>query len=219
MFSNATASTDHFSPQAYKAKETHGAVRLKVLGNGAQRVYLFIPDQPMPKINAPVVLFHHGWQMMNPMNFGALIDHLARSGHIVIYPVFQESAQTPPIHIIENALAANRRALDVLQEEFNLTPTEGQTLYFGFSIGAAISVNLASNAEKYNLPPADAMLLFAPGDVRHIEAAQEQQYPSFYSDLKSLPASLPIVIMTGEDDDVGLPTARMLARRLCHIPR
>lgn len=212
------ANANPFSAPAFKAKETHSAVQLKVLGDGAQRVYLFIPDQPSPANTAPVVLFHHGWQMMNPMNFGALIDHLVRSGHVVIYPVFQENVQTPPSHIIDNAVTANRWALDVLQEEFGLTPAKGQTLYFGFSIGAAIAINLAIDAEKYQLPAADALVLFAPGDAQYI-IQEGMTYPSFYDRLQSLPNNLPVLIMTGEDDAVGLPTARMLAKRLCHIPR
>lgn len=212
-----SVSANPFSSQAYKAKETHGAVKLRVLGDGAQRVYLFIPDNPSPQDTAPVVLFHHGWQMMNPMNFGALIDHLVRTGHVVIYPVFQESVDTPLTHIMDNSVSANRWALDVLKEEYGLSPAKGQTLYFGFSIGAAVSVNLAIDAEKYQLPPANAMVLFSPGDAGHIP--QGLGLPSFYQRLEQLPHALPIVIMTGEDDDIGLPTARMLAKRLCHIPR
>lgn len=217
MISTFAIASDPFTPQAYKYKEKHGAVELRVLGQGAQRVYLFVPAQPNKIKTVPIVLFYHGWQMMNPMNFGGLIDHLVRTGHVVIYPVFQDSEKTPPAQIIVNAAISQRLALDTLQQEFNLIPQAGQTLYLGFSIGAAIAINTAIDAQKYALPAADAMILLAPGDIQHLDQGVEQ--PSFYERINKLPQSLPIVLMTGNNDTVGLPTGRMLAKRLCHIPR
>ncbi|WP_126979293.1 alpha/beta hydrolase [Saezia sanguinis] len=206
-----------FTPQAYKAREVHAAVEMRVVGDGAQRAYLFVPAQPRVEDAIPVVLFHHGWQGMNPMNFGALIDHLVRSGHAVIYPVYQDSEHTPPPLVTDNAGYANRQALNVLSQEFGLIPRPGQTLYYGFSVGSAISINLALNAEHYGLPPADAMMLVSPGDAYHADNGRWTQ--SIYGPVEMLPADLPVVIITGEDDDIGLPTARKLAARLCHIPR
>ena len=66
-----------FGPQALQARQTHAAVDVLTVGDGADRVYVFVPAQPALHGNVPMVLLHHGWQGMNPLNFGALIDHLA----------------------------------------------------------------------------------------------------------------------------------------------
>jgi dienelactone hydrolase len=211
------AMTSSYSPESYKARETHGAVEVRVLGDGAQRAYLFVPAQPRPVGQVPVVLLHHGWLGMNPLNFGAVIDHLARSGHAVIYPVYQESDKTPPQVVTDNAGAADRRALDLLATSFGLQPAPGRTLYYGFSMGVAISLNLALNPQRYGLPPPDALVLTAPGDAYHV--AHGELAKSIIGPVQLLPPALPIAILTGEADPIGLPTARRLMGKLCHIPR
>ena len=55
------------------------------------RAYIFLPAEPAATGKLPFVFFAHGWQGMNPMNYGALIDHLAREGNVVVFPVYQES--------------------------------------------------------------------------------------------------------------------------------
>lgn len=213
------ASPAAFTPQAYKARETHAAVEVRFTGEGAKRAYLFVPSapRPTPGSDISVVFFHHGWQGMNPMNFGSLIDHLTRTGHAVIYPVYQDNKHTPPALVTDNAGDADREALALLAAEFGLSPRAGQTLYYGFSIGAAISVNLALKPEAYGLPPADALILIAPGDAIHVD--NRRWLDTIYGPVEHLPATLPIVLMTGAEDNIGLPTARKLAARLCHISR
>ena len=211
------AMTSSYSPESYKARETHGAVDVRTIGDGAQRVYLFVPARPRPVENVPVVLLHHGWLGMNPLNFGAVIDHLARSGHAVVYPVYQESDKTSPQGVTETAGAANRRALDVLEKSFGLRPAPGRTLYYGFSMGAAIALGLALDPQRYNLPPPDALVLTGPGDAHHV--AHGELGRSIVGPLQLLPPTLPIAIVTGEADPIGLPTARRLMARLCQIPR
>ena len=98
-----------FGPAALQQRQTHAAVDVMTLGDGAQRVYVFMPALPALHGKVPMVFLHHGWQGMNPLNFGGLIDHLARSGQVVIYPVYQESAETSPQVVTANAAQADRR--------------------------------------------------------------------------------------------------------------
>jgi dienelactone hydrolase len=204
-----------YSPEAAEKRHTHGAVELRVIGEGAKRVYLFLPSSPRLKGKAPVVIFHHGWQGMNPMNFGAIIDHLARSGQIVIYPVYQESAKTSPQIVTDAAAQADKRAIAALAKE-GLTIDPDRVVYFGYSMGAAISINIAIHPEKYGLPAPRALMLVAPGDAHHI--ATGPQAKSIIGPVKDLPATLPVVVLTGEkDSEIGLPTARMLFGQMCHI--
>lgn len=211
------AMTSSYSPESYKARETHAAVDVRVIGDGAQRAYLFVPARPRPVGQVPVVLLHHGWLGMSPLNFGAMIDHLARSGHAVVYPVYQDSDKTSPQTVTETAGAANRRALDVLEKSFGLRPEPGRTLYYGFSMGAAISLGLALDPQRFNLPPPDAIVLTGPGDAHHV--ARGELGKSIIGPIQLLPPTLPIAIVTGEVDPIGLPTARKLMAKLCHIPR
>jgi acetyl esterase/lipase len=206
---------DRFSPDAAELRHTHGAVELRVIGDGAERAYLFLPSSPRLKGKAPAVLFHHGWQGMNPMNFGALIDHLARSGQVVIYPVYQESANTSPQIVTAAAARADKRAIDALAKEA-LTVDPDRVVYYGYSMGAAISINLAINPKKYGLPAPRAMMLAAPGDAYHV--ANGLRGKSIIGPLKDLPATLPVAVVTGrKDSEIGLPTARKLFSQMCHI--
>lgn len=206
-----------FGPAALRQRQTHAAVDVMTLGDGAQRVYVFTPAEPaLPKGEAPMVLFHHGWQGMNPKNFGGLIDHLARSGQVVIYPVYQESADTSPQTVTAQAALADRRALDVLAERRGLRPDPRRVLYYGYSMGAAISLNLALDPARHGLPAPRALMLVAPGDAYHVVHGAEGR--SIIDPVERLPDNLPVALLTGaEDTSIGLPTARALAARLCGI--
>lgn len=197
------------------ARETHGAVLVLAQGEGAGRVYVFLPQQPAISGYVPVVFFHHGWQGMNPKNFGALIDHLAREGQVVIYPVYQQSAQTSPQTIVANAAAADRAALALLSGRF-IWPDPSRILYVGYSMGAAISLDLAIDPARYGLPAPRALALMAPGDAPAVATGAAGR--PIIGNLSRLRRTLPVAILTGEEDtQIGLPTARAVFARLCHI--
>jgi dienelactone hydrolase len=205
-----------FGPQALELRHTHAAVDVMTLGDGAQRVYVFVPVQPNLHGKVPMVFLHHGWQGMNPKNFGGVIDHLARSGQVVIYPVYQESAQTSPQIVTQAAAQADRRALKALAEQRQLTPDPERVLYYGYSMGAAISLNLALDYQRYQLPAPRALVLSAPGDAYHVVHGDEGR--SIIGPVEKLPADLPVAIIAGSaDTSIGLPTGRTLAARLCGI--
>lgn len=207
---------DMWSPDAYLRRQTHGAITVQVLGEGMQRVYIFLPSKPALSAGpAPMVFFHHGWQGMNPKNFGALLDHLAREGNVVIFPVYQENDSTSPQLVTRAASAAERNALLWLQER-KIIPAAGRVVYFGYSMGAAISLQLAVTARQEELPPPAALVLAAPGDAYHVARGAESR--STWPDLIRLPKTLPVAIVTGADDRaIGLPSARKLAAGICHI--
>lgn len=205
-----------FGPQALLARQHHAAVDVLTVGNGADRVYVFVPTQPALHGKVPLVLLHHGWQGMNPLNFGALIDHLARSGQVVIYPVYQLSADTSPQVVTQNAAQADRRGIDALERQRGLRPDLQRVLYVGYSMGAAISLNLALDPVRYALPAPRALVLEAPGDAYHVAHGDDAR--SIIGEVEKLPADLPVAILTGSaDTSIGLPTARKLAARLCQI--
>jgi dienelactone hydrolase len=200
---------------ALMARETHGGVTVLCHGDGASRVYVFLPAQPALSGPVPVVFFHHGWQGMDPKNFGALIDHLAREGQAVIFPVYQNSAKTSPQLIVGYAAAADRDGVAILAAQ-HLMPDPARILYFGYSMGATISLDLALAPNRYGLPAPGALVLLAPGDAPAVATGPAGK--PIIGNLAHLPKTLPIAIMAGaQDTQIGLPTARALFARLCAI--
>jgi dienelactone hydrolase len=202
---------------ALEARQTHAAVEVIALGEGMQRVYVFLPAEPAVAGKAPVVFFAHGWQGMNPENYGALIDHLAREGNVVVFPVYQETDATSPQLVAAAAAEAERLALAALKTR-GIEPDPRRVVYFGYSMGAAISLKLAATAAAERLPKPQALVLAAPGDAYHV--AKGAAARSIWPPLDELRATLPIAVVTGEDDKaIGLPTGRKLAASLCNVTR
>jgi hypothetical protein len=199
----------------FEARQTHGAVEVMALGDGMQRVYLFLPAQPGVQGKVPFVFFAHGWQAMDPKNYGALIDHLAREGEVVVYPVYQETDATSPQLVVAAAAEAERVALAALKAR-GIEPDPQRVVDFGYSMGVAVSLKLAATAKAERLPVPQALVLAAPGDAYHVARGADAK--SIWPEMKELPKTLPIAIVTGEDDKaIGLPTGRKLAAELCGV--
>lgn len=205
-----------FSAEAWQARRVHANVEVFSAGHGPERAYVFMPATPDLQA-LPLVLFHHGWLGMNPKNFGALIDLIVRSGAVVIYPVYQDGEQTSPQQVTELAARANALALKELESRNPGLVDRNRTLYWGFSMGASISLNLALQPTRYGLPEPRAMLLLAPGDAHHV--ARGDAARSILGPIEKLPAKQPVLIASGAaDTSIGVPTARAITGRLCHLP-
>lgn len=205
-----------FSPESWQARRVHGGVEVFSVGHGPERAYVFMPATANLRA-LPLVLFHHGWLGMNPKNFGSLIDLIVRSGAVVIYPVYQDGDQTPPQQVTELAARASAQALKELESRSPGLVDRNRTFYWGFSMGASISLNLALQPARYGLPEPRAMLLLAPGDAHHV--AKGDAARSILGPIEKLPANLPVLIASGAaDTSIGVPTARAMASRLCHLP-
>lgn len=200
-------------PAALEARQTHGSVDVLTLGEGMHRIYVFLPAEPSVDGKTPFVFFHHGWQGMDPKNYGALIDHLARAGDVVLFPVYQDSDTTSPQIVVANVAAAERDALVELEKR-GITPDTERVVYFGYSMGAAISLKLAVSAGAEHLPWPQALVLAAPGDAYHV--ARGANAKSIWPAVGELRSTLPIAIVTGATDKaIGLPAGRKLALALC----
>ncbi len=205
-----------YAPEAYLAKKIHQTVGLFAVGDGPERAYIFTPQQPTPK-GVPLILFHHGWLGMNPLYFGSLIDLIVRSGAVVVYPVYQDGKTTSPHEITQLAANANLAALRALRERYPDLIDESKTIYMGFSMGAGISLNLAIEPAHYQLPLPSALLLIAPGGYYTMS---EPKGPGIYGKIEAIPANLPTILVSGlADNTIGAPTARKLAKRLCHLEK
>lgn len=205
-----------FSPAYWQAQRRFGDVEVMTVGNGPERAYIFKPaDDTARKL--PLVIFNHGWLGMNPKNFGGLIDLLVRRGAVVIYPVYQDGERTAPQDITANAARAARQALAALDALHPGLADHSQTLYWGFSMGATISLNIALAPDHMGLPAARALMLVAPGDAPHV--ARGERARSIIGPVATLDPGLPVLITSGSaDTGIGLPTARAIAAQLCRTP-
>lgn len=205
-------------PGAWEARRQYRDILVDTVGAGETRAYVFRPDVGQLR-DLPVVLFLHGWRGTNPKNFGGLIDLLVRSGAVVIYPVYQaEGDKTSPQKITTNAAQGIRAAMEMLRQSHAQLIDPEKTLYWGFSMGAAIASNFAVRHAELGVPAPRAMVLVAPGDAYHVVRGSESA--PIVARLESLPATLPVFLVSGAaDTSIGVPTARAWAARLCHLPR
>src|SRR5215217_7561936 len=94
----------------------HASVTKNRCGKGEQEYWIFEPYSPKPR-TAPVIIFLHGWGGINPLYYGAWLDHLVKRGNIVVYPRYQSNLLTPITEFTPNTLAAVKDALNRLQTE------------------------------------------------------------------------------------------------------
>ena len=121
-------------------------IKRQEFGRGARSYWLFEPAEPTPGI-APVVVFHHGWFAVNPAAYGAWIEHLVRSGQIVIFPRYQADGLTPAADFLHNALAAVRDAFDVLETSpVHVRPDRRRFALIGHSAGGNLAAQMAAVA-------------------------------------------------------------------------
>ncbi|MDQ7990332.1 MAG: hypothetical protein REI09_11920 [Candidatus Dactylopiibacterium sp.] len=204
-----------FSPEYWQAQRRFDAVEVLTVGDGPARAYVFKPATDTAR-DLPLVVFNHGWLGMNPLNFGGLIDLLVRRGAVLVYPVYQDGELTAPQAITRNAADATRHALEVLDALQPGLVDRTRTLYWGFSMGATISLNFALDPAQFGLPAPRALMLVAPGDAHHIARGERAQ--SIIGKVEALPADLPVLLVSGAaDTGIGVPTARRIAARLCHV--
>jgi acetyl esterase/lipase len=112
-----------------------------------------------------VVVFHHGWLAWNPGVYGAWIDHLVRSGRVVIFPRYQHDWATRPADFLPNTVAAVRDAFDVLETApGHVRPDRDRFALIGHSAGGNLAALLAATCDA-SLPRPRALVVLMPGEV------------------------------------------------------
>lgn len=187
----------------------HKGFTSEEFGQGARSYWLFEPDQPKPD-RAPVVVFHHGWLAVNPGLYGAWIEHLARSGLVVVFPRYQADWATRPVEFLPNAVEAVRAALDVLDgAPGRVRPDRERFALIGHSAGGNLSAQMAAVAAEEGLPSPRAVVCIFPGEV------VAQQEPSF----DRIPSKTLLVVAAAEQDVVvGDARARQIYAEATAVP-
>ncbi|MGE3819340.1 MAG: alpha/beta hydrolase [Isosphaeraceae bacterium] len=188
----------------------HQAVRREEYGSGGRSYWLFEPAEPTPR-RAPVVVFNHGWLAVNPGAYGAWINHLVRSGNVVIFPRYQRDPITRPARFLPNAVAAVKDALDVLETApGHVRPNRKKFALIGHSAGGNLAVEMAAVAAESRLPRPRAVITLMPGEV----------IASAAIDLARVPAETLLVVAVAENDVVvGDARAREIFEKTTSVPR
>ena len=173
----------------------HTAVTKNRYGKGGQEYWIFEPDSPKPR-TAPVIVFLHGWGGMNPLYYGAWVDHLVKRGNIVIYPRYQANLLTSIKEFTPNTISAVKDAVARLQtEKGHITPDFNKFATAGHSLGGVLAANVAALAAESKLPRVRAVMAVEPGIT-------ESPINVPLADLKKLPAETLLLAIAGDQDSL-----------------
>ncbi|HET6980479.1 MAG TPA: alpha/beta fold hydrolase [Pyrinomonadaceae bacterium] len=172
---------------------THASVIKNRYGKGGLEYWIFEPDSPKPR-TAPVIVFLHGWGGMNPLYYGAWVDHLVKRGNIVIYPRYQANLLTSIKDFTPNTISAVKNAVTRLQtEKGHVTPDFNKFATVGHSLGGLLAANVAAMAAEVKLPRVRAVMSVEPGIT-------DPPINVPLADLKKLPADTLLLTIAGDQD-------------------
>ncbi|HET9712314.1 MAG TPA: alpha/beta hydrolase, partial [Pyrinomonadaceae bacterium] len=171
----------------------HSSVTKNRYGKGGHEYWIFEPDSPKPR-SAPVIVFLHGWGGMNPLYYGAWLDHLVKRGNIVIYPRYQQNLLTGISEFTPNTLHAVKDAVSRLKTEpGHVIADFSKFATVGHSLGGILAANVAAMASESGLPRVGAVMAVEPGIT-------ESPINVPLADLKKLPAETLLLAVAGDQD-------------------
>jgi pimeloyl-ACP methyl ester carboxylesterase len=174
---------------------SHASVTKNRYGKGGEEYWIFEPDAPKPR-TAPVIVFLHGWGGMNPLYYGAWLDHLVKRGNIVIYPRYQANLLTPIREFAPNTFAAIKDALNRMRtEQGHVTPDLNRFATVGHSLGGVLAANVAALAGELSLPRVRAVMSVEPGIT-------DAPINIPLADLKKIPAETLLLALAGDQDSL-----------------
>ena len=141
-----------------------------------------------------MIVFLHGWGGMNPLYYGAWLDHLVKRGNIVIYPRYQANLLTSINDFTPNTISAIKEALQRLQGETgHVSPDLTKLATVGHSVGGLLAANVAALASESSLPKVGAVMSIEPGIT-------EAPVNIPLADLKKIPAETLLLALAGDQD-------------------
>lgn len=173
----------------------HAGVTKNRYGKGGEEYWIFEPDSPRPG-TAPVIVFLHGWGGMNPLYYGAWIDHLVKRGNIVIYPRYQANLLASIRDFTPNTTTAIKNAIERLQTEHgHVRPDLNKFATVGHSVGGLLAASVAALADELRLPRVRAVMSVEPGIT-------ESPINIPLADLKKIPAETLLLALAGDQDSL-----------------
>lgn len=186
-------------------------VRIGYYLSGAQAYYTY---EPANASSAPVVVFLHAYNTLDPNNYSGWIDHLLAGGNIVIFPVYQDYTSLD-WQYTPNAIEALHNAYATLAEPNHVAPLDSGMAIFTHSIGGVVGMNISAQAAGAGLPVPRILLMAAPGDADDVLGLPSMQM----SDYSGIPADMRFMAIVGQSDTVvGSATAIELFDKLPQVP-
>ncbi|TDR93118.1 alpha/beta hydrolase [Enterovirga rhinocerotis] len=194
--------------------DTKTEVVKRAIGKPGDVTYVF-HAAAAPETPRSVVVVFHAWGATNPIVYGAWIDHLARRGHLVLYPGFQEVGRTRPNDATERAAALVKEALAELASDPQAKPDPASTIYLAHSAGTGVAVNLAARASELGVEAPKLVFTTMAGGIARDEASKGIQL----ADLSTMAPSINLVTMSGDQNNLAADrTSRRILREASNVP-
>lgn len=175
-------------------------VRVTSYGQGADRYWLFEPDENVSE-PMPVVVFVHGLNAVNYGNTWLWIEHLVRKGNLVIFPQYQSGGWVDPRTFTDKAADAIREGLTRFNGDRHTQADKNRFAMVGHSLGGTILANLAARYEHYGLPKPLALMAVQPGDVK-TDQGLAAFLPSIMEDHTTIGRGTLMLVIASEDDNI-----------------
>ena len=186
------------------------------LGRPSASTFAFYKSGPAPAEGRSVVVFLHGWGAVNPQSYGAWIDHLARMGHLVLFPRFQEPNRTRPADASANAERLLKAALDDIANDPDAKPNLAKVALIGHLAGAPIAANIAAEAKAQGLPAPKLVFAVMPGGI----ASTPKARGITLGDLATIaPETLLVTVIGDKDARAADAAARRILREASAVPQ
>ncbi|MBB3018343.1 dienelactone hydrolase [Microvirga lupini] len=163
----------------------------------------------------PVVIFLHSWGAVNPALYGGWIDHLARKGHLVLFPRFQDVNRSRPADATNLAETLIEAALAELANDPNARPDRERVALIGHSAGVPLALNLAAGAGSGKVPSPKLIFGLMAGGI----ASNEKERGILLRDLSTIDPQTLIITMSGDRDYLPADRAsRLILQQASAVP-
>jgi dienelactone hydrolase len=194
----------------YKSSE----VVKRATGTASAGTFVFHGNDT-PAKPRPVVVFLHSWGGVNPGLYGGWIEHLARKGHLVLFPRFQDVNRSRPADASNLAEDLIQNALTALADDPNAKPDKDRVAFIGHSAGVPIALNLAAGVSSGKVPAPKLVFGLMPGGI----ASNEKERGILLRDLSTIDPATLIIAMSGDRDYLPSDRAsRSLLQQASAVP-
>lgn len=174
---------------------TSGEVVKRAVGTASSGTFVFHGDNT-PAKPRPVVVFLHSWGAVNPGLYGGWIEHLARKGHLVLFPRFQDVNRSRPADASNLAEDLIQNALATLADDPNARPDKERVAFIGHSAGVPLALNIAAGVSSGKVPAPKLIFGLMPGGI----ASNEKERGILLRDLSTVGPETLIITISGDRD-------------------
>ena len=167
----------------------------RAIGRASAGSYVF-HAAGQPSEPRPVIVFLHAWGATNPQVYGSWIEHLARKGHLVVFPRYQEVGRTRPADATERAASLVKQAFADLANDPAARPDPEKVAFVGHLAGAAVAANLAAMAKAEGYPAPKLVFALMPGGI----ATNPKSRGVLLADLGTIDPNTLLITLIGDRD-------------------